>query len=190
VGETFAAFSLSVWECIKIRENRERVRMAGTDDDLTAIAASEPADPGPGELLEGLPHSREIGMRLHSASGGKAILSVPYDEKLIGDPISGVLHGGVVTALLDTACGSAVLSMKRKMRAVATLDLRIDYMRPATVGETVYAQAECYRMTRSIAFTRAVAYHDTPSDPIASASGAFIIESPKEASESAEEPAT
>lgn len=159
--------------------------MSDDRSDLTAIAISAPADPGPGELMEGLPHSRELGMHLHSATDGKALLSVPYDDKLIGDPVSGVLHGGVVTALLDTACGSAVMAVRQKLRGVATLDLRIDYMRPATVGATVYAHAECYRLTRSIAFTRAVAYHDTPSDPIASAAGAFSIERPKE-----KEPAT
>lgn len=153
--------------------------MSDDSIDLSSIAAREPTDPGPGELLEGLPHSREIGMRLHKSSNGEAVLSVPYNEKLIGDPVSGVLHGGVVTALLDTACGSALMSVRQKLSSVATLDLRIDYMRPASVNETVYAHAECYRVTRSIAFTRAVAYHDSPADPIASASGAFIIERSK-----------
>ena len=113
-------------------------------------------------------------------AGGRALLSVPYDQKLVGDPETGVLHGGVITALLDTACGSAVMSYPTKLRAVATLDLRIDYMRPASVGETVFARAECYRMTRSIGFARAVAYHDDPEDPVASAAGTFIIERPKD----------
>ncbi|MEO1493597.1 MAG: PaaI family thioesterase [Pseudomonadota bacterium] len=154
--------------------------MSEPRNDLTAMTTKAPEDPGPGELMSALPHSREIGMRLHKSADGDTLMSVPYDEKLIGDPVSGVVHGGVITALLDTACGSAVMSIRQKLVSVATLDLRIDYMRPATVGETIYAQAECYRMTRSIAFTRAVAYHDTPSDPIASAAGAFIIERPKD----------
>lgn len=147
--------------------------------DLQAINIREASEGDPGELLAGLPHSREIGMRLHRSTGGKAVLSVPYDER-VGDPESGVLHGGVVTALLDTACGSAVMSMPGKLRGTATLDLRIDYMRPASVGQTVYAAAECYRMTRSIGFARAVAYHDDPADPIASAAGAFMLERAKE----------
>lgn len=149
-------------------------------EDLVSINTREAPPDDPGEIMTGLPHSREIGMRLHSSQQGIAVLSVPYDERLIGDPQTGVLHGGVVTALLDTACGSAVMSMPEKLRAVATLDLRIDYMRPATVGATVFARAECYRMTRSIGFTRAVAYHENPEDPIASAAGAFMVERPKE----------
>jgi uncharacterized protein (TIGR00369 family) len=148
--------------------------------DLQAINTREAPEDDPGELLAGIPHSREIGMRLHRSSGGRAVLSVRYDDKLVGDPESGVLHGGVVTALLDTACGSAVMSMPGKLRGTATLDLRIDYMRPASVGQTVWAAAECYRMTRSIGFARAVAYHDDPADPIASAAGAFMLERAKE----------
>lgn len=136
--------------------------------------------PAEGALLDGLPHSREIGMRLHSAAAGVAVLSVPYDARLVGDPASGVLHGGVVTALLDTACGIAVMAAPARLLATATLDLRIDYMRPATRGLAVMARAECHRVTRAIAFVRAVAYHEAPADPIASAAAAFILERTKE----------
>jgi uncharacterized protein (TIGR00369 family) len=154
--------------------------MAEDPPDLVSINVREAPPDDPGELMSALPHAREIGMRLHRAVEGRSLLSVPYDEKLVGDPGSGVLHGGVITALLDTACGSAVMSMPEKLRATATLDLRIDYMRPASAGQTVFAAAECYRMTRSIGFARAVAYHDDPADPIASAAGAFMLERPKE----------
>ncbi|MEM1385481.1 MAG: PaaI family thioesterase [Pseudomonadota bacterium] len=135
---------------------------------------------GEGELMSGLPFSGEIGMRLHGAGGSVAILSVPYDERLIGDPQTGVMHGGVVTALLDTACGAAVMAVPEKLESTATLDLRIDYMRPASVGQTVFARAECYRITRSVAFARAVAFHEGSDDLVASAAAAFVIErSPK-----------
>lgn len=143
-------------------------------------SAEDAAFDAEGKPMAGLPHAREIGMRLHGSADRLAVLSVPYDEKLIGDPESGVLHGGVITALLDTACGVAVMASPGPIVATATLDLRIDYMRPATRGEAVMARAECYRVTRSVAFARAVAYHDDPSDPIASAAGAFILERPKE----------
>ena len=133
------------------------------------------APDGEGEAITGIPFSREIGMRLHQAGDGVAVVSVPYDERLIGDPETGVLHGGVVTALLDTACGWAVMAAPAKLKSTATLDLRIDYMRPATAGEAVFARAECYRLTRSIGFARAVAYTSDPSDPVATAQGAFIL---------------
>lgn len=134
-----------------------------------------------GEPLSGLPFSSELGMRLHLAKDGVALLSVPYDERLVGDPRTGVFHGGVVTALLDTACGSAVMATSAKLVSTATLDLRIDYMRPAEAGKTVYARAECYRLTRSIGFTRAVAYDADPDDPVAAAAASFILNRPEDA---------
>jgi uncharacterized protein (TIGR00369 family) len=149
----------------------------GGGPDRTGKLQPTPAAPvGEGEPITGLPFSREIGMRLHQAEGGVAVVSVPYDARLVGDPETGVLHGGVITALLDTACGWAVLAGAAKLKSTATLDLRIDYMRPATPRETVFARAECYRLTRSIGFARAVAYHSDPRDPVATAQGAFILD--------------
>jgi len=145
--------------------------------DRFSVIREAAADAGAeGALMTGLPFGREIGMRLHSAEGGVAVVSVPYDARLVGDPETGVLHGGVITALLDTACGWSVMAAPVKLLSTATLDLRIDYMRPATAGETVFARAECYRLTRSIAFARAVAYHGDPEDPVATAQGAFILD--------------
>lgn len=144
-------------------------------ENLRDINLRDAPEDDEGEIMYGMPHGREIGMRLHRSARGTAYLSVPYDERLIGDPQTGVLHGGVVTALLDTASGAAVMSMPQKLKVVATLDLRIDYMRPATVGQTIRCRAECYRLTQSIGFTRAVAYHEDDSDPIASAAGAFSV---------------
>lgn len=155
------------------------------DDDeesnLVSINVRDAPEDDAGEVMVAMPHGRELGLRLHWSRGGQAKLSVPYDERLVGDPGTGVLHGGVITALLDTACGSAIMSVPQKMKSTATLDLRIDYMRPASVGHTVYATAECYRITRSVAFARAVAFHSSPDDPIATATSTFIVERPKEA---------
>lgn len=136
--------------------------------------AAELADGG--KLLNALPHCRAMGIELLSTAPGEAVLRLPYNEALIGDPETGVIGGGAVTALLDTGCGSAVISAERGILSTATLDLRIDYMRPATPGEAVIARAECYRVTRSVAFARAIAYHSDPNVPIATAAGAFIIE--------------
>lgn len=151
-----------------------------TPSDLVTINLRDAPEDDEGVIMESMPHGKALGMRLHSSKGGISKLSVPYDEALVGDPETGVLHGGVITVLLDTACGSAILSYPRKIRATATLDLRIDYMRPATKGQTVFARAECYRMTRSVGFARAVAFHTDPNDPIAMGTGTFIIEHVKD----------
>ena len=101
--------------------------------------------------------------------------NVPYSDKLVGNPDTGVLHGGAITALLDAASGAAVFASLTDWVPIATLDLRIDYLRPAEPGRDVMAQASCYKMTKHVAFTRAVAYHDDPEHPIASSVGTFMV---------------
>jgi uncharacterized protein (TIGR00369 family) len=158
--------------------------MANEDaPDLTAImtiadgASGEVAEGDlPGRILDGLPHGKEIGLRLISAEDGVARMMAPFDERLIGDPATGVLHGGVVTTLLDTCSGAAVLCARERPATTATLDLRIDYMRSARPGCAVFAEAECFRVTRAVAFVRAVAFEEDKADPVAAATGAFMFE--------------
>lgn len=126
--------------------------------------------------MAAIPHCESLGMRLISTAPDEAVLMIPYDEKLIGNPETGVMHGGAITSLLDTCCGTAVMVSRKQPSSTATLDLRINYMRPATPQKAVFARAHCYRATRSVGFVRAVAYHEDPDDPIATASAAFILE--------------
>jgi uncharacterized protein (TIGR00369 family) len=93
----------------------------------------------------------------------------------VGNPETGVLAGGPLTALLDGCCGMSVATLLKEPKPFATLDLRIDYVKPATPGQAVIAEAECYRITRSVAFTRAFAHHGDAKDPIAAAAGTFML---------------
>lgn len=131
------------------------------------------------QFIETIPHSRALGMQLDALGDGKAVISMPWDARLVGDPATGVIHGGAVSALMDTASGAAVMSHRAAPAATATLDLRIDYMRPATAGQRITAHAECHHVTRSVAFVRVIAHDDDASRPVAMATGAFTLEQPR-----------
>lgn len=126
-------------------------------------------------LIQHVPHARALGMNVVNAKRGEAWLSVPYREELVGNPQTGVIHGGVITSLLDNACGIAVqLSLPARM-SIATLDLRIDYMKPATPKLDLTAHTHCYKVTTNIAFVRGTAYHRDEDDPIATCVGTFML---------------
>ena len=128
------------------------------------------------QFITAIPHARELGMFLDHLTDGIAVMSMPYDERFVGDPATGVIHGGAVFALLDTCSGAAVMSRARSPGGTATIDLRIDYMRAATPGQRIRARAECYHVTRNVAFVRATATDDDDDLPVATASGSFTVE--------------
>lgn len=127
-------------------------------------------------FLDAMPHCVALGMRIDAMGAGTATLSMPWDAALVGDPVTGVIHGGAVSALMDTASGAAVLFHPAAPVTTATLDLRIDYMRAATPGQRIVARAECHHVTRTVAFVRAVAHDDDADNPVATATGAFTVE--------------
>lgn len=128
-----------------------------------------------GGFVKNTPHAAAIGMAFVDISPGRGVLKVGWREDLVGDAATGVLAGGVVTALLDHVCGLAIIASLHEPAMPATLDLRIDYLRPAEPRRDLYAAAHCYRLTRSVAFVRASAYEVDPDHPVATAQGTFIL---------------
>ena len=125
-----------------------------------------------------VPWAMEIGLQLISVERGKACGKIEWSEHLIGDPDTGVIHGGVITSLLDNLAGMAVVSSLDEFKSTATLDLRIDYMRPAEKGSHIIGDAECYHSTRTVAFIRATAFQEHDKKLIATATGAFALNNP------------
>lgn len=131
------------------------------------------------QAFSAMPHFVSLGMKAIAVGDGKAEISMDYDERFIGDPETGVISGGAIFALMDTSSGAAVMCHPSGSMGTATLDLRIDYMRSATPGQKITAKAECYRVTRSVAFVRAIATDDDTSRPVATATGTFTVQRKK-----------
>jgi uncharacterized protein (TIGR00369 family) len=121
-----------------------------------------------------VPHNRALDMSFIGREDGRVTIALPYHAKLVGNPVTRVLHGGAITALMDATCGMAVFIKLREPVPIATLDLRIDYLRPATPDQVVHATAECFKLTRNVAFVRCEAFHPG-GDLVAVANGTFIV---------------
>lgn len=128
------------------------------------------------QFISNLPYARALALEMDEIGDGHATISMPYSPDLVGDPATGVIHGGAVSGLMDTAGGAAVMSHPSAPGGTATMDLRIDYMRPAKPGARIVAKAEVYHITRSVAFVRAVALDGDAENPVATATGAFTVE--------------
>ena len=128
-----------------------------------------------GDFVSRTPHARLLGMEIVGFEANRGSIRLPWREDLEGDADTRVISGGAVTALLDHVCGLAVTASMTKASSCATLDLRIDYQRPAEPGKAVTAEAHCYKMTRQIAFVRACAWDETPDHPVATAQATFVL---------------
>ncbi len=126
-----------------------------------------------------VPWAREVGFEVTRIERRHVWGVQPWHEALIGDPESGVIHGGVITTFLDNLSGMACNAALNAPRFVATIDLRIDYMRSAEKGRPIMGEAECYHVTRAVCFTRAWAYHDTRDHMIATSAGTFALTQPR-----------
>jgi uncharacterized protein (TIGR00369 family) len=135
-------------------------------DDASASAAHQ--------FIAALPHCVALDLRVEAIEAGRAVISMPWAAALVGDPRTGVLHGGAVSALMDTAGGAAVLCHPQGGSATATMDLRIDYMRAAEPHQRITAEAVCHTVTRSVAFVRAEARDEN--GVVAMANGAFTLD--------------
>lgn len=138
-------------------------------------------------MMKVTPWANEMGFEVTRIEKGHVSGVQPFREHLIGDPETRVIHGGVITTLLDNLCGMSCGTSLKEFRFVATLDLRIDYMRPAESGRDILAEAECYHVTKSVAFCRAWAYHESREKVIATAQGAFAINKPRGAVKAGEQ---
>lgn len=120
-------------------------------------------------------HNGLVGMAYHAHGEGWCELQLPYRDELVGDARNGFLASGPIITMMDMATSISVWLKRGTFRPQATLDLRVDYLRPAEPGKTVYGRGECYRMTKSIAFIRGEAHDGDAARPVAHVTGTYIF---------------
>lgn len=125
-------------------------------------------------FLSALRHCQHLQMTVEQADQQGLVLRLPYSEQIVGNPVTGVIHGGAITTLMDTCCGISTVCYLPEFEICPTLDLRIDYMYPAEPGKPIFGFAECYRVTPTVIFTRGIAYQDDRAQPIAHVVGTFM----------------
>jgi len=126
------------------------------------------------QICDAIRHCRVLGLKAIEAAPGRLTLELPYSAAIVGNPETGVIHGGALTALMDSACGFAVPLALGKLESTPTLDLRIDYVTAAEPNRSVFGAAEVYRVTRHVVFVRGIAYQSTPEEPVAHCVATFM----------------
>lgn len=124
-----------------------------------------------------IPHARDLGMEVISASAERTEVRLPFRPEFLGDTERQLIHPGVVTTLIDSTCGVGLMARLGRPVTIATLDLRVDYLRPSRPGIGLICSAECYRLTGQIAFMRATVWQDDPATPVAASVSTFMLNS-------------
>ena len=127
------------------------------------------------ELARRVGHGRALGLEYRASGPNWMELALLWREELVGVPESGILASGAIVSLIDTASGGSVWMTLGHFEPIVTLDLRLDYMRPAVEGETVIARCDCVKLTRKVAFIRGVAHGGDPQRPIAHSAATFML---------------
>jgi uncharacterized protein (TIGR00369 family) len=125
-------------------------------------------------LTRAIPHAHACGMQVVELDATQAILAMPFRDSFLADAERGLIHPGAISTLIDTTCGVALMAAAGQFERIATLDLRLDYLRPAVAPKLLHARAECYRMTGTIAFVRGMAWQDDRDAPCAVCQAAFM----------------
>ena len=126
-------------------------------------------------LMRSVGHGRALGLEYRASGENWVELALPWRAELVGVAESGMLASGAIVSLVDTAGGASIWMALGHFQPIVTIDLRLDYLRPAVRNETVIARCECYKLTRSIGFVRGFAHGGDESRPIAQATGTFML---------------
>ena len=122
-----------------------------------------------------IPFNRFLGVRVVEIGDGQATLELPFRPELLGNPVARTLHGGVISSLLDNTGGLAVWSQIGLDDLVSTVDLRVDYLRPAG-PEALVGTGQVVRLGNRVGVAQLRAFHPGREEqPVAIGIGVYSI---------------
>ena len=127
------------------------------------------------DLARKVGHGQALGLEYRASGDDWVELALPWREELVGVRETGMLASGAIVSLVDTCGGASVWQALGQFQPIVTIDLRLDYLRPALKGETVIARCRCDKLTRQIAFVSGIAHTGDDSRPVARAVGTFML---------------
>jgi uncharacterized protein (TIGR00369 family) len=125
-------------------------------------------------FISGIPYAAASGMKVTELGKGTVSLFLPARDTWTGDSTLQMIHTGCLSVLADTACGLAVGAAMEAPEPIATLDLRMDYLRPAMAMRDLVCKAVCHRLSRSIGFVRGEIFQDGQAEPVATVNATFM----------------
>ena len=108
-------------------------------------------------MEEQVPFNKYLGIKVDELREGFARLFIPFRNEFIGDSRRPALHGGVISALIDTCGGTAAWTRCTKDDRISTVDIRVDYLRPGPDNDIV-AEALVKRMGNRVSVVHTLVY--------------------------------
>ncbi len=126
-------------------------------------------------LEEEIPFNKFLGIRVENAENGFARLFLPYKPQFTGDARRPALHGGILSTLIDTCGGVAVWTCCQLDDRIATIDMRVDYLRPAPQADLL-AESRVRLMGNRVGNVQTVVFaRESPEDIIAEGRAVYNV---------------
>ena len=125
------------------------------------------------DLLDRLPYARFLG--LTTASEGQSLtVTMPFDVKLVGNPVLPALHGGSTAAMLELTAVAQVAALYPRVQLPRPINVTVAYLRSGRPVD-VHARARISKAGRRVAHVLAEAWQDDESQPIAALTAHFLM---------------
>lgn len=120
-----------------------------------------------------IPHCRWLKI-YGECTSDEPVISVDWRDELLENKKSGNIHGGVITTLVDMASACTLASQFEQLESIATLDMRIDYLKQPVTGQAIHVRGHCYKTEGQIAYIRSHCYQEDENQPFALGMATFI----------------